>query len=87
MTILSDSDKEVVEKYFTSALLEVQEGLPLSILKEILEHYEENENYLACAGVNKAIKWFKMNNFTKVMVKINDIKEDNDLSKLNYEDI
>lgn len=85
MTKLSDDDKLIVDNYFSNALLEIQEGLPIDVLREVLEYYEENENYLACAGVNKAIKWYKMHTFTKVMVKVNEINNDDDLSELKYE--
>lgn len=85
MTKLNDDDKAIVEAYFSNALLEIQDGLPIDTLREILEYYEEMENYLACAGVNKAIKWYKMDTFTKVMVKVNEINNDNDLSELKYE--
>ncbi len=85
MTKLSDDDKLIVDTYFSNALLEIQDGLPIGALREVLEYYEGLENYLACAGINKAIKWYKMHTFTKVMVKVNEINNDDDLSELKYE--
>ena len=58
----------------------MQEGLPKYILEEILEHYEEQELYLACAGIKKALDWYQTNTFTKVLLKIEEIKENNKLN-------
>jgi hypothetical protein len=80
MRTLSDEDKDIVELYFSNSILEMQEGLPKYILEEILEHYEEQELYLACAGIKKALDWYQTNTFTKVLLKIEEIKENNKLN-------
>ena len=80
MRTLSDEDKNVVELYFSNAILEMQEGLPKYILEDILEYYEEQELYLACAGIKKALDWYQTNSFTKVLLKIEEIKENNKLN-------
>jgi len=79
MITLSDDDKDTVELYFSNAIIEIQEGCPKYILEEVLEHYEEQEYYLACAGIKKALDWYDMSTFTKVMVEIENIKENNNL--------
>ena len=56
MPTLSDEDRDSVELYFSNSILEIQEGLPKYILEEVLEHYEEQELYLACAGIKKGFR-------------------------------
>lgn len=80
----SEEDNYIIEMYFGNALLEIQDGLPKEILQETLEYYEEQELYLACAGIKKALDWFDTQTFTKTMVQINGIIKDDDLSDLNY---
>lgn len=80
----SEEDNYIIEMYFGNALLEIQDGLPKEILEETLEYYEEQELYLACAGIKKALDWFDTQTFTKTMVQINGIIKDDDLSDLNY---
>ena len=80
MRTLSDEDRDTVELYFSNAILEMQEGLPKYILEDILEYYEEQELYLACAGIKKALDWYQTNSFTKVLLKIEEIKENNKLN-------
>ena len=62
------------------SIIEIQEGLPKYILEEILEYYEEQEYYLACAGIKKALDWYETNTFTKTMIEIDKIKENNKLN-------
>ena len=80
MRTLSDEDRDTVELYFSNAILEMQEGLPKYILEDILEYYEEQELYLACDGIKKALDWYQTNTFTKVLLKIEEIKENNKLN-------
>ncbi len=80
MRTLSDEDRDTVELYFSNAILEMQEGLPKYILEDILEYYEEQELYLACAGIKKALDWYETNTFTKTMIEIDKIKENNKLN-------
>ena len=80
MLTLNDDDKDIVELYFSNSIIEIQEGLPKYILEEILEYYEEQEYYLACAGIKKALDWYDTNSFTKTMIEIDKIKENNKLN-------
>ena len=79
MRTLSDEDKDIIELYFTNAIIEIQEGCPKYVLEEVLEHYEEQEYYLACAGIKKALDWYDTSTFTRVMLEIENIKENNNL--------
>ena len=80
MKTLSDEDRFIVELYFSNSIIEIQEGLPKYILEEILEYYEEQEYYLACVGIKKALDWYETNTFTKTMIEIDKIKENNKLN-------
>ena len=80
MKTLSDDDRYIVELYFSNSIIEIQEGLPKYILEEILEYYEEQEYYLACADIKKALDWYETNTFTKTMIEIDKIKENNKLN-------
>ena len=79
MKTLSDDDKETIELYFSNAIIEILEGCPKYVLEEVLEHYEEQEYYLACAGIKKALDWYDTSTFTRVMLEIDNIKENNNL--------
>ena len=79
MRILSDEDKVTVELYFSNAIIEIQSGCPKYILEEVLDHYEEQELYLACAGIKKALDWHNVSVLTKAILKIEEIKEKNNL--------
>ncbi|MDA9908125.1 hypothetical protein N9D22_07045 [Flavobacteriaceae bacterium] len=80
MPTLSDDDKYIIELYFSNSIIEIQEGLPKFVLEEILEYYEEQEYYLACAGIKKALDWHDTNTFTKTMIEIDKINENKELN-------
>ena len=82
----SEEDNYIIEMYFSNAILEIQDGLPKEILEETVEYYEEQELYLACAGIKKALDWYDNITFTQVMVKINEIEEQNNLNKEDNEE-
>ncbi len=72
MTKLSDSQQMIVDDYFSYTILEMQEGMPKYILQEVLEHYEEMEDYLPCAGIKKALDWYDTNKYVKELYNINE---------------
>lgn len=72
MTKLSDSEQMIVDDYFSYTILEMQEGMPKYILQEVLEHYEEMEDYLPCAGIKKALDWYDTNKYVKELYNINE---------------
>lgn len=53
------SNKETIAEYFHLALLDIRDGVSLTEMEEVLKIYERNENYLACAGIHKAIEYVK----------------------------
>lgn len=72
MTKLSDSQQRIVDDFFDYTILEMQEGMPKYILQEVLEHYEEMEDYLPCAGIKKALDWYDTNKYVKELYNINE---------------
>ena len=73
MTKLSDSQQMIVDDYFSYTILEMQEGMPKYILQEVLEHYEEMEDYLPCAGIKKALDWYETNKYVKELYNADEI--------------
>ena len=54
-------DQNEINHYYQAAMDDHKIGHPISFLKEILLEMEEEEDYLACAGINKAIKEIENN--------------------------
>lgn len=44
------------DKAFAFTLMDISEGCSLQEMREILTHYEELEEYEACAGIHLAIE-------------------------------
>tara|TARA_B100000900_G_C20390185_1_gene638256 strand:- start:50 stop:223 length:174 start_codon:yes stop_codon:yes gene_type:complete len=47
---------DLVEEYYKKALSEIEKGVSINKLYQILYEFEKNEEYKACAGILKAIK-------------------------------
>lgn len=75
MTKLSDDDCATIDLYYKLTLLELYEGCPKFIIEDTLDIYELSEDYLACAGVKKALDDYSVSEFTKVMLKMEEVKE------------
>lgn len=54
-------DKKEINHYYQAAMDDYMIGHPLSFLKKILGEMEEDEDYLACAGISRAIKEIEKN--------------------------
>ncbi len=76
-----DEDKYIIDLYFSSALIEIKNGLSKEVLQDTLEYLEECEMYLACAGVKQALDWYDIYAFTYRMVE-----SDNELNNLNNDE-
>lgn len=70
-----EDNKEVIDLYFVNSLEMLQSGLDRRTAVEMLMMYEEEECYLACAGVKKAIEWYDFHMSTKLLIEINKIKD------------
>ena len=63
MIKLSDKDQLIVDDYFEYSINELEEGIPRYVLEDVLEHYKDLEDYLPCAGIQKALDWYDANNY------------------------
>tara|TARA_R110000796_G_scaffold81424_1_gene179318 strand:+ start:293 stop:523 length:231 start_codon:yes stop_codon:yes gene_type:complete len=63
MTKLSDEEQLIVDDYFEYSILELEEGIPIYVLEDVLNHYKDLEDYLPCAGIQKALDWYSTNNY------------------------
>ncbi len=50
-------DKERVSAYYLLGLHDIAKGLELKVLESVLSDLEEDEDYEACEGLSKAIKF------------------------------
>lgn len=55
MSLEERSNKEIIYNYYIMALQDLYHGSTYDELSELLQHYEEEEMYLACAGIKKAL--------------------------------
>ena len=76
MTKLSDEEQLIVDDYFEYTILEIQEGIPKYVLEDVLQHYEELEDYLPCAGIKKALDWYDTNSYVRDMYIIDEITKE-----------
>ena len=76
MTKLSDEEQLIVDDYFEYTILEIQEGIPKYVLEDVLDHYEELEDYLPCAGIKKALDWYDTNSQVRGMYIIDEITKE-----------
>ena len=76
MTKLSDEEQLIVDDYFEYTILEIQEGIPKYVLEDVLDHYEELEDYLPCAGIKKALDWYDTNSYVRDMYIIDEITKE-----------
>ena len=56
----------------------MQEGMPKYILEEVLQHYLDLEDYLACAGIKKGLDWYDTNSFVRNLYIIDEIIDKNE---------
>lgn len=52
-------DKDYIQHYYVRCLEELMLGCPMELMYETLEYSEEQENYLACAGIKKALEFME----------------------------
>ncbi len=55
-------NQNVINEFYLLAVLDLENGIPLEDLKRALKMYEQHEDYLACAGILKAIKEIEYDN-------------------------
>lgn len=71
--------KNIKEEYFNLAMYDLEDGLSIDDLRNLLKEYENNEMYWECAGIQKAIDQMTFRILTLMSDKLNKQK-----IKLNY---
>ena len=51
--------KVIIDEYFQMALYDLERGMTIDDMRDLLVDYEERELYEACAGIQKAIEHFR----------------------------
>lgn len=64
--------KETIEEFYYLALLDIREGVSLQELEDVIQLYEDVEDYEACAGILKAINEAKYDTIQNLIERKND---------------
>lgn len=48
-------NKDIIQEFYYLTLLDIREGVSIQELEDIIQLYEDVEDYEACAGILKAI--------------------------------
>jgi len=51
--------KVIIDEYFQMALYDLERGMTIDDMRDLLVDYEARELYEACAGIQKAIEHFR----------------------------
>ena len=73
--------KATKEEYYNLAMYDLEDGMSINDLRNLLEEYENQELYWECAGIQKAIDHMSFMLLTLMSDKLN--KQE---IKLNYAD-
>ena len=57
--MLSQDDYELADGYYVATIKDFCNGLSVEVLEDILRIYEEEEDYIACMGMKRAIDALK----------------------------
>lgn len=71
--------KEIKNEYFNLSMYDLEDGLSIDDLRNLLKEYENNEMYWECAGIQKAIDQMTFRILTLMSEKLS--KQE---IKLNY---
>jgi hypothetical protein len=63
--------KETIEEFYYLALLDIREGVSLQELEDVIQLYQDVEDYEACAGILKAVNEARYDTITNIIEKTN----------------
>jgi hypothetical protein len=69
-------DKDIIEEFYLLTLLDIREGVSIKELEDIIQLYEDVEDYEACAGILKAINETRYDTITNINEKREDTERD-----------
>jgi len=64
-------NKDIVEEFYFLALLDIREGVSLQELEDVIQLYEDVEDYEACAGILKAVNEARYDTINNLIEKTN----------------
>lgn len=64
-------NKDIVEEFYYLALLDIREGVSLQELEDVIQLYENVEDYEACAGILKAVNEARYDTINNLIEKTN----------------
>lgn len=67
-------NKDIIEEFYYLTLLDIREGVSIQELEDIIQLYQDVEDYEACAGILKAIKETRYDTIQNIKEKKNDIR-------------
>lgn len=73
--------EEIKNEYFNLSMYDLEDGMSIDDLRNLLQEYENNEMYWECAGIQKAIDQMTFRILTLMSEKLS--KQE---TKLNYAD-
>jgi len=56
----------IKEEFYLIALEQIYNGVPLDVIQDMLTDLEEQEQYLKCAGIQKAINFANSNTMQSI---------------------
>jgi DNA-binding transcriptional MerR regulator len=69
-------NKDIIEEFYLLTLLDIKEGVSIQELEDIIQLYEDVEDYEACAGILKAINETRHDTITNINEKREDTERD-----------
>lgn len=69
-------DKDIIEEFYYLTLIDIREGVSIQELEDIIQLYEDVEDYEACAGILKAINETRHDTITNINEKRKDTERD-----------
>jgi len=64
-------NKDIVEEFYYLALLDIRSGVSLQELEDVIQLYEDVEDYEACAGILKAVNESRYDTINNIIEKTN----------------
>ena len=64
-------NKDIVEEFYYLALLDIRSGVSLQELEDVIQLYQDVEDYEACAGILKAVNEARYDTINNIIEKTN----------------